>query len=293
MSDPVSPDAARPDPDVPPASLTPAPSLESVGWTDRVAALVRVVGPDRLRAGQGRARRSRPMRGRPCRWRIDRHRRTASCRRRLGPAQRRPSSDPPFAVAEVLPRWSALTQAQRPRRHHRAGAGGQRRHRRRDHGTRSTGQPFPSRSGVGRGMGERGTTGGHPEQGRPSRGPAGRGDRGVRPSRRASMSSSRARFEGLASTRSPPPSRPGETVVLLGASGVGKSTLANALLGRDELDTGAVREGDHKGRHTTIVPPSARPARRRRPHRHARVCGASVCTRRTPAWRSRSPTSMS
>ena len=46
---------------------------------------------------------------------------------------------------------------------------------------------------------------------------------------------------------------PGETVVLLGASGVGKSTLANALLGRDELDTGAVREGDHKGRHTTMA----------------------------------------
>ena len=44
---------------------------------------------------------------------------------------------------------------------------------------------------------------------------------------------------------------PGETVVLLGASGVGKSTLANALLGRDELDTGPVREDDHRGRHTT------------------------------------------
>jgi ribosome biogenesis GTPase len=44
---------------------------------------------------------------------------------------------------------------------------------------------------------------------------------------------------------------PHDTVVLLGASGVGKSTLANALLGREALDTGAVRELDHKGRHTT------------------------------------------
>ena len=46
---------------------------------------------------------------------------------------------------------------------------------------------------------------------------------------------------------------PGETVVLIGASGVGKSTLADALLGREELDTGEVRTGDHKGRHTTTA----------------------------------------
>lgn len=46
---------------------------------------------------------------------------------------------------------------------------------------------------------------------------------------------------------------PTDTVVLIGASGVGKSTLANRLLGAELLDTGAVREGDSKGRHTTIA----------------------------------------
>ncbi len=42
------------------------------------------------------------------------------------------------------------------------------------------------------------------------------------------------------------------SVVLLGPSGVGKSTLGNALLGADELATGRVRNGDGKGRHTTV-----------------------------------------
>lgn len=41
------------------------------------------------------------------------------------------------------------------------------------------------------------------------------------------------------------------TVVLLGPSGTGKSTLGNRLLGQDLLATGAVRGSDGKGRHTT------------------------------------------
>ena len=44
---------------------------------------------------------------------------------------------------------------------------------------------------------------------------------------------------------------PGQTAVLLGPSGVGKSTLINALLGGEEVETGAVRQGDQRGRHTT------------------------------------------
>ena len=44
---------------------------------------------------------------------------------------------------------------------------------------------------------------------------------------------------------------PGTTAVLLGPSGVGKSTLANRLLEDDRSATGEVRADDHKGRHTT------------------------------------------
>lgn len=42
------------------------------------------------------------------------------------------------------------------------------------------------------------------------------------------------------------------TTVLLGPSGAGKSTLANALLGREHMDTSDVRVVDGKGRHTTV-----------------------------------------
>lgn len=43
----------------------------------------------------------------------------------------------------------------------------------------------------------------------------------------------------------------GRTAVVLGSSGVGKSTLVNALLGEARQETGAVREHDSRGRHTT------------------------------------------
>jgi ABC-type transport system involved in cytochrome bd biosynthesis fused ATPase/permease subunit len=46
--------------------------------------------------------------------------------------------------------------------------------------------------------------------------------------------------------------RPGRTAVLLGTSGVGKSTLLNALLGRERQATAAIRASDDRGRHTTV-----------------------------------------
>lgn len=43
----------------------------------------------------------------------------------------------------------------------------------------------------------------------------------------------------------------GKSIVLAGSSGVGKSSLINALLGRAAMETGAIREYDSQGRHTT------------------------------------------
>ena len=45
--------------------------------------------------------------------------------------------------------------------------------------------------------------------------------------------------------------KPGSTVAFLGSSGVGKSTLTNALSGNQLIETQAIREDDAKGRHTT------------------------------------------
>lgn len=47
--------------------------------------------------------------------------------------------------------------------------------------------------------------------------------------------------------------RTGQTLVLLGSSGVGKSTIANRLLGEVVQEVQPVRESDSKGRHTTTA----------------------------------------
>lgn len=43
----------------------------------------------------------------------------------------------------------------------------------------------------------------------------------------------------------------GRTLALVGSSGVGKSSLVNALLGAEKQAVGAIREADDRGRHTT------------------------------------------
>ena len=45
----------------------------------------------------------------------------------------------------------------------------------------------------------------------------------------------------------------GQTIALLGSSGVGKSTLVNTLMGAQTQRTQAIREEDGKGRHTTTA----------------------------------------
>ena len=96
---------------------------------------------------------------------------------------------------------------------------------------------------------------------------------------------------------------------MLGSSGVGKSTLVNALVGSERQRTGAVREDDSRGRHTTThrelvrLPGGAllidtpghpvarrrravgRPRRRRSPTSPTSRCSAGSATAATTASR--------
>ena len=69
----------------------------------------------------------------------------------------------------------------------------------------------------------------------------------------------------------------GRSIVLVGSSGAGKSTLTNTLLGIDKMKTGAVREGDDRGRHTTT-------------HRALIALPSGACIIDTPGMRELKPT---
>ena len=60
-------------------------------------------------------------------------------------------------------------------------------------------------------------------------------------------------FSGEGIIRLEPFLLPGTTIVLIGSSGVGKSTLINRLLDRPVQETSVIRDYDGKGRHTTTV----------------------------------------
>ena len=71
--------------------------------------------------------------------------------------------------------------------------------------------------------------------------------------------------------------QPGRSIVLVGSSGAGKSTLTNTLLGSEKMKTGAVRESDERGRHTTT-------------HRALIPLPSGACMIDTPGMRELTPT---
>lgn len=69
----------------------------------------------------------------------------------------------------------------------------------------------------------------------------------------------------------------GQSIVLVGSSGAGKSTLTNTLLGTEKMKTGAVRQTDDRGRHTTT-------------HRALIALPSGACMIDTPGMRELKPT---
>ncbi len=206
----------------------------------------------------------------------------------LEPTRPEAGPDDPAVIAAVLPRRSAFVRqrgrrrapnCRQPRR--RAGHGRQRRHRLPRGRTRRRLQPAPPGALSRGGLVQRRLAGRGPQQGRcrprPG-GPAGRG-RIDRPGR--------ARRRPLRPDRRPPrrtsaaTSGPVATAVVLGSSGVGKSTLVNALLGEAAAGHG------RRARLRLARPPHDHAPRTLRA---ARVAPSSSTRRASARSRSRGPT---
>ena len=168
----------------------------------------------------------------------------------------------PAAPDEVLAQGGVARQLPR------AGGRGQRRHGLHRAGARPRPERPPARALPDDGVGERRAASRRPDQGRPAPGPGPRRGRGRRI--RASTCTSPAPSPATACQRCGQYLGRGQTVALLGSSGVGKSTLVNASPAARLLATAEVRESDERGAAHDVAP-RARPAPRRRPAaRHAR-----------------------
>ena len=164
----------------------------------------------------------------------------------------------------------------------RAGARGERRRRIPRPGAAARLQPAPARALSRDGVGERRAARRPADEDRPRR----RRRRRTSPRSRRSTLGACPVDRGLGAHRCRPrraaarASSGNRTAVLLGSSGVGKSTIVNALAGEELLATQEVREDDQRGRHTTTPPRADRAAERRRHPRHARHPRAAALGRR-------------
>ena len=111
-------------------------------------------------------------------------------------------------------------------------------------------QPGPPGAVSDAGLGERRRPGGGADQGRPVREPRGCAAAGRVGRLRHSRSRSPRRSTGEGTGRVAARIAGGRTGACVGSSGVGKSTLINALVGDERMATGEVRS-DGRGRHTT------------------------------------------
>ena len=154
-------------------------------------------------------------------------------------------------VDSVLPRRSAIVRNAAGRATQAADARRERRHRVRRHLARPGAGRAADRALPRHDLGERCEPRDRADEGRPRRRSLrvhGRGRGRLRPTCPCTSS---ARRRARAATSCARASLPGMTAVLLGSSGVGKSTLVNRFAGSELMSTGETRPDDDEGRHTT------------------------------------------